>query len=395
MMINQIKKKTKLGIYIHIPFCIKKCEYCDFLSFPANDQLIEDYVSKLIEEVSLFREEAKKYVVDTVFIGGGTPSILTGEQINRLMQVVGDTCLMMPDPEITIEINPGTLDLDKMAAYKEAGINRISFGLQSADNHELKLLGRIHSWEQFLESYQLAKRAGIDNINIDLMSALPGQTRESYINTLKRTLELQPEHISSYGLIIEEGTPFYSKYGQDEERRQRGEEPEFLPNEETERGMYELTKEMLKKNGYYRYEISNYARDGYECKHNIGYWKRKDYIGFGLGAASLLANRRFCRTRDMKEYLQKTDTRVDLERLSLTEQMEEFIILGLRMMEGISKEVFQEQFNRSLSKQYGTGISKLIEEGLLYQDKERIMLTDSGIGVSNYVFIKLLQEPNP
>ena len=288
----------ELELYLHIPFCVKKCNYCDFLSAPAEEKTRAAYVDTLIREIEGF-EEPEDYEVVTVFFGGGTPSILPGEAILRLMEALRKKFHFREEAEITLEANPGTVDEKKLSFYKKAGINRLSFGLQSTDAEELKKLGRIHTWEKFLESFELARKAGFSNINVDLMSALPGQTVESWEKTLKQVIALNPEHVSAYSLIIEEGTPFYQLYEKDAEKRDAGEEPELLPSEEEERAMYELTGSVLKENGYLHYEISNYAKPGRECRHNLGYWQRKDYLGFGLGASTLLNPVRYKNTEDL------------------------------------------------------------------------------------------------
>lgn len=305
---NKERKKRELEIYIHIPFCVKKCAYCDFLSGPAGKAEQKAYVEALQKEIASFggmevmsseganagnckgQEGGKlpEYMVVSVFFGGGTPSILNADWIGKILTLLKKRFEFREDVEITIECNPGTADRKKLKAYREYGINRISFGLQSADNEELQLLGRIHTWEQFLEIYQEARAAGFSNINVDLMSSLPGQSRASWKKTLEKVLALEPEHISAYSLIIEEGTPFYEKYEEDARLREEGEVPKYLPSEEEEREMYRLTEEMLLGAGMHRYEISNYAKEGYECRHNIGYWIGTEYVGFGLGASSYL-----------------------------------------------------------------------------------------------------------
>ncbi len=276
--------KKPLELYIHIPFCIRKCAYCDFLSAPAAPEVQEAYVGQLLQEIAASKKLPEDYEAVTVFFGGGTPGILKGELLCSILRALRDRFSVREDAEITVEANPGTVNRDKLVQYREAGVNRISLGLQSADNQELKLLGRIHTWEQFLESFQLARETGFRNINVDLMSALPGQTTESVHRTLERVLALSPEHISAYSLILEEGTPFYKRY--------EG-HPELLPSEEEERQMYYDTRDRLCACGYEHYEISNFAKPGYACRHNLGYWERTDYKGFGLGAASLLENVRY------------------------------------------------------------------------------------------------------
>lgn len=371
---ERFMKKLPLEIYIHIPFCIRKCAYCDFLSFSSDEETRRRYVSGVLEEIRQSGSLADEYEVSTVFFGGGTPSILSGEQIRQLLGQLKEQFVFRPDAEITIEANPGTVDEKKLYKYREAGINRISFGLQSADNKELKLLGRIHTWEQFLESFHLARKAGFMNINIDLMSALPGQTVDSYRETLRRVLELDPEHISAYSLILEEGTPFYDKYDG---------HPELLPTEDEERQMYYDTKRILHAHGYERYEISNYAKPGFACRHNLGYWNRADYKGFGLGAASLIKNVRLSNQDDLAEYLQG---HFEGNEEALTEQAvrEEYFFLGLRKMEGVFPGIYREH--------YGKLLEKLQMQQLLDEKNGRIYLTEKGIDVSNYVLAQFLDD---
>ena len=372
--------RRDLELYIHIPFCVKKCAYCDFLSGPADADTIEKYVQALIREIESVKIETEKYRVVTVFVGGGTPSVLEGEQIERIFSAVRERFGLGEADEITIEANPGTVTRGKLQSYKRVGINRISFGLQSANNEELKMLGRIHTYEEFLESYRLAREEGFTNINVDLISAIPKQTLESWKRTVDAILELNPEHIPAYSLIVEAGTPFEKLYGEGGSREAE------LPAEETERVIYQKTKEWLKKAGYERYEISNYAKKGYACRHNLGYWERKEYLGLGLGASSLIENVRFQNTGEMQIYLQYADNeekRVEnRETLTREEELEETIFLGLRKMEGISK--------KEVDKEYGKQIEKMICEGFLEEEKGKIRLTERGIDISNYVFAEIL-----
>lgn len=387
-----------LELYVHIPFCVKKCAYCDFLSGPSDAAARERYVRALINEIILqakkLSADNKKRELSTIFIGGGTPSILLGGQIEAIMEAIGDTFRILPDAEITIEANPGTMTPEKLESYKKAGINRISFGLQSADNDELRLLGRIHTYEEFLESYRLARVYGFDNINIDLISAIPRQTRKSYQTSLEKVLALSPEHISAYSLIIEEGTPFAESYGEDTPFEDE------LPSEEDERWMYDYTKERLEKEGYHRYEISNYAKEGKECRHNLGYWEREEYLGVGIGAASLLGNVRYKNIEDLDMYMQVLHAKTDEalakiqtveQELTVRDRMEEFFFLGLRKMEGVSKETFRKCFSKDVEKVYGENIKELCKQKLLIEDEDRIYLTKQGIDISNYVFGKLLE----
>ncbi len=380
----------ELELYIHIPFCVKKCFYCDFLSMPVDESIRRHYVCKLIEEIEYKSEKYKEYEVSSLFFGGGTPSILSETQIAEIMKALQKNFSIKSDAEITIECNPGTLTGQKLSAYKQCGINRISIGLQSGNNQELNMLGRIHTYEEFLQNYDLVRKIGFDNVNVDLMSALPGQTVSDWEDTLTKVLKLKPEHISAYSLIIEEGTPFYQTYEKDELRRQEGERPQYLPSEETERAMYEVTRSILAQKGYERYEISNYAKKGMECKHNIGYWTRKNYLGLGLGSASLVENVRFSNSSDLKEYLNGKFEPQEKEVLTRKEQMEEFAFLGLRMMEGISRRRFEETFGVAIEAVYGEVIHKMTELGLLTQQAGHIMLTEDGISVSNYVMSEFL-----
>ena len=391
-----ITKKKELEIYIHIPFCVRKCAYCDFLSGPAAPEEQKAYVRALIKEIRTAACYSSRYEVTTIFFGGGTPSLLSGEQLDEIMKAIKESFLIRKDVEITIEMNPGTANREKLKAYRRAGINRLSIGLQSANNQELKILGRIHTFETFLEMYQMAREEGFDNINVDLMSALPGQTEESYEETVKKVLTLAPEHISSYSLIIEEGTPFFEWYGKGESSSMP--EP---PDEDTERCMYKRTKELLEEAGYYRYEVSNYALPGKECRHNIGYWERKDYLGFGIGAASLIEETRFSNVRDRSVYVQALEQyegeelfsaiRTEKEVLSKGDQMSETMILGLRMMKGIEKDKFYQRFGETMDEVYGDVLKKYIDWNLLELTQDnRVRFTEQGISVSNIVLADFL-----
>lgn len=367
-------RRKPLELYLHIPFCVRKCAYCDFLSAPAPEQVQERYVEALLREIGQSEALGETHEISTVFFGGGTPSILKSQWILKVLNQLRAQFVFREDAEITIEANPGTVDREKLLRYREAGINRISFGLQSADDGELRMLGRIHTWEQFLESFHMAREAGFGNINVDLMSALPGQTAASYRRTLHQVLRLQPEHISAYSLIVEEGTPFYERYAG---------HPEFLPDEEEERQMYYDTRDILREQGYERYEISNYAREGFACRHNLGYWDRTEYKGYGLGAASLLANVRTSNQTDLQEYLKGNFAGTE-ERLTEQAIREEYFFLGLRKMEGVRPGIYEEH--------YGKLLETLQMQRLLVRKDDRICLTDRGIDVSNYVLAQFLEE---
>lgn len=401
----------ELELYIHIPFCVRKCHYCDFLSMPMEAGIRRNYVDKLIEEIRWQGMSCRDYQVSSIFVGGGTPSLLAGVQIAEVLEAAQESFSVKKDAEITLECNPGTLTAEKLSFYKLAGINRISLGLQSADNRELRRLGRIHTYEDFLGSFDLARKKGFSNINVDLMSALPGQTPGQWARTLEKVAKLRPEHISAYSLIVEEGTPFYEWYGEDELRRERGETPHELPAEEAEREMYDLAREILAARGYLRYEISNYALPGRECRHNIGYWTLTPYLGLGLGSSSFLENVRFSNTRDLERYLDGEFLSLpgilagegqlpedglhpagerDVAYLNKRQKMEEFMFLGLRMMEGISRDRFRELFDIALESVYGDVLQRLQQQGLLRLHANRVMLTEEGIAVSNYAFSEFL-----
>lgn len=381
----------ELELYVHIPFCVQKCAYCDFLSAPADETLRQEYADVLIQEIKGYKKMYQDYGVSTVFIGGGTPSILHPRQAGLIFEALRDSFQIGSGAEITLEANPGTVTEEKLLAWKEAGVNRLSIGLQSVKNEELRMLGRIHDYQQFLDTWQLVRRSGMKNVNIDLISAIPGQTLESWRETLRKTAELAPEHLSVYSLIIEEGTPFYEKYGK--VCTENFSDPP-LPDEETERLMYEETEAILQEYGYARYEISNYAKPGYECRHNIGYWQRKEYLGIGLGASSLIKKTRFRHICDLQKYLAMAgDVRrlcEEEEELSAADEMEEFMFLGLRMMCGVKKSAFFRLFGVPIEEIYGKTIDKMKQNGLLELKGDQIRLTKRGIDISNYVFEQFL-----
>ena len=383
-------KKKELELYLHIPFCVKKCNYCDFFSVSGSEEEQEAYVQAMVQEIHLYQEKFRPYEVKTIFLGGGTPSLLSGSQTERIFQSLHDSFEIARDAEITMEMNPGTVDLQKLKQYKEIGVNRLSIGLQSAQNRELKMLGRIHTFEDFLETWKEVEKAGFENRNIDLMSALPGQKLETWEDTLRKVLALQPEHISAYSLILEEGTPFYNWY---ESGRFNAGDWE-LPTEEEEYTMGERTIQILQEAGMHRYEISNYAKPGKECRHNLGYWNRTEYLGIGAGSSSLIGETRFNHIRDRKEYIEMIrrgeDVDTEQEFLSTESQMEEFMYLGLRKTEGISRTAFQDYFQKSLDEIYGTVIEKLNDEKLLECDGDRVRLSHRGMDVSNWVLAEFL-----
>ena len=376
------KNRIPLELYIHIPFCVQKCQYCDFLSGPSDQETRDRYIKALRAEIQAV-QGVEAYEIVSVFIGGGTPSALKAEAIASIMRTLQEKFFFCEDAEVTIEANPGTVDPEKLTIYRNVGINRLSLGLQSTDAEELKRLGRIHSYEEFLKSYEWAREAGFSNINIDLMFAIPGQTGEAWRQHLYQVAELNPEHISAYSLIIEEGTPF-------------AEQNLDLPDEDTEYQMYEDTAEILERYGYRQYEISNYAKQGYMCRHNAGYWQRLEYLGFGLGASSLYGGMRFSNTHQMQEYLKESrnpdQIRKDVTVLSRNEQIEEFMFLGLRMTEGISEKKFEENFNVRLMDIYGDILQKYEETGFMEHIETKWRLTRKGIHVSNHILADFLLD---
>ena len=409
--------KNNLELYIHMPFCVKKCEYCDFLSFPADTNTQIKYVHALLNEIRFYGEKMSGFRVSTIYIGGGTPSWLEPELVTAVMEQIYKSFRVYEDAEISIECNPGTVTAAKLQAYRRAGINRLSIGLQSTNNTELKTLGRIHTYEQFLKTYELARNEGFTNINVDLMSGLPHQSAESFADTLQRVIRLKPEHISAYSLIIEKGTPFYEKYKFDMVRQEAGMKTEELPTEDDTYKMLKLTQRVLAKAGYERYEISNYAKPGYACRHNVGYWTRENYLGLGLGAASLIDNVRYSNTRELYEYIEicreltflppevfapeegmdapergwfGSNLHTEAAVVNRKAQMEEFMFLGLRMTEGISRNEFETNFSMPIEAAYVQVLPDLQAQKLIEKREGRVYLTDRGMDVANYVMAQFL-----
>lgn len=382
----------KLGIYIHIPFCVKKCIYCDFLSAPADDATKVAYMKALNEEIKAVAQDYREYEVQTVFFGGGTPSCIEDALIINCLKTVKTCFSMASDAEISMEFNAGSAGSDSKKRFQcllDAGVNRLSMGLQSAQDDELKMLGRIYTFADFCETYKMAQQAGFENINIDLISALPGQSLEKWLQTLQTTVALGPKHISAYSLIVEENTHLFDHISQ----------YPSLPDEETDRMMYRETNRILAENGYERYEISNYAKKGFESRHNQIYWQRgcdhvSDYIGLGLGASSTVGNRRYKNTDNLAEYLTYCREPDKLRRaetlLSKQELIEEFVFLGLRRMEGISIVEFERTFGVSLKRIYQDAFDKWKRAGCLEEKNGFWRLTETGIDVSNMVFSDFL-----
>jgi putative coproporphyrinogen dehydrogenase len=381
----------KLELYVHIPFCEEKCKYCDFLSFKADDGEKKAYVTQLIEEIKAQGQNYSDYLVSSIFIGGGTPTTLNGIWILDIMNAIRENFMVETDAEVSIECNPGTLSTSKIMHIKKAGVNRISFGLQSSIEEELKELGRIHTYKDFLQSYQLAREYGFTNINVDLMSGLPKQTIDSYKTTLKRVCALKPEHISAYSLIIEPGTPFFEKYGSEEGAQ-------LLPGENTDREMYALTKSILKEHGYERYEISNYAKPGRECRHNIGYWTGVSYLGLGVGASGYVMNRRFHVESDYRKYMSVkmqqdiTPLYCDIEELDIKANMEEFMFLGLRLTKGVSRHEFNEKFGVDMFEVFDRQIKRNMMLKLMEYNSPYLRLTEKGLDLSNMVMSDFLLD---
>lgn len=397
--------KKYVSLYVHIPFCAVKCKYCDFLSFDGESYgTMLRYVDCLCQEIKLYAPVVEEYTVRSVFLGGGTPSLLDESLIINIMAFIRRHFTLEKDAEITIEANPGTLRHQKLNGYKTAGINRISIGLQSADDNMLKRLGRLHNYDQFVASYKAARRAGFNNINIDIMSGLPGQTIHSYVDTLSRVIDYKPEHISAYSLSIEEGTPFANN-------------PEIinsLPTDMIERRMYDITKKLLAASGYDRYEFSNYAKTGYESKHNMVYWTGGEYIGFGLGASSYFQGKRFNNIKEIFTYIdlmEKTsekfvdadnmeilynetvpELRENITPMYIDSRMEEFMFLGLRMTCGVSRSDFEARYNKDIYEVYGPVLNRYIDEGFMATTEDRIFLTDRGIDVSNVILADFLLD---
>ncbi len=396
-----MQNKEELSLYIHIPFCVRKCGYCDFLSAPADEKARDRYVQALLMEIERYRgTETADRKIKTLYIGGGTPSILSVNQLDCIIQKIKCTFNFCNDIEASMEMNPGTASKEKCRALYQMGINRLSIGLQSTNDKELNTLGRIHSYEDFLNTYTWCREAGFQNINVDLMAALPYQTVESYTTGLRKIIRLAPEHISAYSLILEEGTPFYQKYNS-------GCYP--LPDEEQERLMYRETEQILAQAGYERYEISNYAKKGYACRHNLVYWQGGDYLGLGLGSSSYMDGVRFHNTTDFNTYVNQGAYVEDREELSVQAKMEEFMFLGLRVIAGVSGTEFEKRFGKTMEDVYGDVLRKHEEEGLLQIERkedrkeaaaaepakgktniEKVMLTTKGVNVSNYVFADFL-----
>lgn len=377
------------GVYVHIPFCVHKCNYCDFLSFPGDGDAHREYTKAVLQEIEGLDEDRRQ--VDSLFFGGGTPSAIDSSLIVSMVEALKNKFSFSKDAEITIECNPGTLTDEKASDYIRCGINRISFGLQSTDNKVLKMLGRIHTYEDFTQSLDIARRAGFTNISADIMSALPGQSVNDYVNTLNTVAGLGLQHISAYSLIVEEDTHLYEHL----------KDYPPLPDEDAERNMYHVTEDILAGAGFYRYEISNYAKPGFESRHNKSYWELTDYIGLGLGASGFYKGKRYSNTSDFKTYIDGTAKGGasfirEVEESSVRDRIEEYMFLGLRKMEGVSYSEFLKIFGQDIHSIYADVISKGIKQGLLeeYNNPAEggvyLKLTSYGIDVSNTVMSEFI-----
>lgn len=401
--------KKNLQLYIHIPFCVRKCSYCDFLSFSTDERTQLAYADALIQEIEFYGPQMSQYMVNTIYIGGGTPTWLNEDKMVEILDAVYTYFNVSSDAEVSMECNPGTVTAAKLEKYRRAGVNRLSIGLQSADDEELQILGRIHTFEQFLKTYEMARNAGFGNINVDLISGIPYQTAEKFLHTLQKVVRLKPDHISAYSLIIEKGTPFYDAYKFDAVKQEAGMQTEVLPTEDEVYRIYKLTQQYLTQAGYEQYEISNFAHPGFECEHNIGYWTRENYLGLGLGAASLVENVRYSNTNELYQYIDNcqdirwveymqedescvtgTNLHASVDVVSRKAQMEEFMFLGLRQNCGVTREQFERAFGIPIDGIYKNALDYLRDEGLLDTSEGRIVLTEKGMDLSNFALAQFL-----
>ena len=398
-----------LELYVHIPFCFKKCAYCDFLSFSCDEKTQLAYGDALIREIEFYGPKMQDYFVTTIFVGGGTPTWLNEDKMVEILDAIYTYFNVSGDAEITLECNPGTVTRSKLEKYRHAGVNRLSIGLQSADDEELQILGRIHTFEKFVKTYEMARNAGFANINVDLISGIPYQTAEKFLHTLQKVVRLKPNHISAYSLIIEKGTPFYEEYRFDLVLQEAGKQTQVLPTEDEVYRMTKLTQHYLAQAGFEQYEISNFAQPGFECTHNIGYWTRENYLGLGLGAASLVENVRYTNETELDRYIENaraieiipfeqqdgtieygTNLHIAADTVSRMAQMEEFMFLGLRMKDGVTRKQFEDAFGIPVEGVYKDALEHLKAEGLLEINAGRIALTEKGQDLSNYALAQFL-----
>lgn len=377
--------KNEIGIYIHIPFCMKKCFYCDFVSYANKEDMIEKYIKALEKEIKIKAEENKLLKINTIYIGGGTPSFIDSKHIVYIINAIKESFNVKENAEITIEVNPGTVTKNKLEDYIKCGINRISIGLQTTNNELLKQIGRIHTYEQFLETYNLIRMVGFNNINVDLMLALPNQTIKDLEDSLNKVIMLKPEHISVYSLILEEKTKLYDlvESGKLE-----------LLDESIERNMYWKVKNILEQNGYKHYEISNFAKQGYESKHNLNCWNQEEYLGMGVAAHSYLNNKRYSNTENLEQYINKlldeegikNDIVTVHEEQTLEDKQKEYMLLGLRKIEGVKISDFKNKFVQNPIYIFRKELDKLVKEDLIQVEDNNIKLTKKGLDLANLVF---------
>lgn len=374
----------KISLYIHIPFCAQKCLYCDFPSFARKDHLRKAYIEALNKEIINLREKHNNLEINTIFIGGGTPSVLEADELECLLKEVAKLN-MAKDVEYSMECNPGNLTEEKLEVMKKYGVNRISMGLQAKQDNLLKGLGRIHNYKTFKENFLLAKKVGFNNINVDLMFGLPNQRLNEWEETLREIISLEPAHISAYSLIIEEGTAFYNLYENDKLK---------LPTEEEERKMYHLAKKILEENGFNQYEISNYAKEGKECRHNLAYWNMDNWIGVGSASASYIDGKRIKNISSVEKYInsinEKGEAVEEIINNSKNDNMEEFMFMGLRKINGIDENEFKNRFSMNINDVYGEILNKYIGERLLIRESGRIFLSEKGIEISNVIMADFL-----
>mgnify|MGYP004613169077 FL=1 len=376
----------KLGIYIHIPFCKQKCFYCDFISYANQDKYFQKYVQALSKEINNFIDN-NKIEVQTIYIGGGTPSLIDAKYIEEILHIFEKRNLLKEAKEVTIEVNPGTVNEEKLRTYKNSGINRLSIGLQSTEDKILKQIGRIHCYDDFLNTYKMAREVGFKNINVDLMIGLPNQKILDVKNSLEKIIKLEPEppnHISVYSLIVEENTPI-------EQMLESGELE--LPDEELERNMYWYVKNFLELNGYKHYEISNFAKLGNESKHNLDCWNQKEYVGFGVAAHSYIDDVRYGNIGNVEEYIKNCENDefgknkvIDEVENDIFSKEKEFMLIGLRKIEGVLIQDFKNKFGENPIFVFKDELKKLVDENLLILDFDRIKLTNKGLDLANIVW---------
>ena len=380
---------NSVGIYIHIPFCKQKCKYCDFTSFACKEDIYDEYFKCLKKEISEKSDELdnENIEIDTIYIGGGTPSIVPAEYIEDIINLIYEKYNVSKIAEITIEANPGTIDKDKLEKYIEAGINRLSIGLQSTNDKLLKMLGRIHTYCEFEEVYKTARQVGFKNINVDLMIGLPNQTMEDVQNSLKELINKSPEHISVYSLIVEENTKMFDLIESGELE---------LSNENLEREMYWEVKNVLQENGYCHYEISNFAKKGFESKHNSNCWKQHSYLGFGVAAHSYYDGIRYSNITDLKTYIENLQNGESVyniifhEKQSKEQMMKEYMLLGLRKIDGVKISEFKEKFVDNPLYYFREQLNKLVKQNLVEVSEDRIYLTDKGLDLANIVWMEFI-----